>query len=435
MKHLLLRILFPILVLSAVSYTIHRDILLEREGACDLRNRIVGARLQKDGVLPYFHKKWKPGQSMRYYDPTDSNGKEGLSNITATPFFHALLYPLAEFPQRTISYWWLIIQYGILIIIVILAYSVATTPFQRLSTILAGTLFLFTEAWKMHVLSGQMYIIIPLFALLFYCSLRRPDNLLSALTAGTAAIALLLIRPNAIIFFLPFILLLRNYRPRYLLVFFSSVLLIALFHFGNKNNRLYWQDYTKAIDASVKMHQDAILNHETYNRIVVEEWEGWNTRQVKEYTKHNQPVYSENGNVFVLYFQLFHKPIPVNILSAFAVLTIVTALLLFYFSSTKYHNVSLENLAMFSFCLFMISDLFSPVWRHQYNTVMWIFPLVLSTAIFTWSNKWIYALLGIALFLNIVNIFAIKMEHTIGEYLFLIIFLYLSITRNLNPTR
>src|ERR1044071_6281791 len=102
----------PILLflsVCAIAYCVWRDIQLEKQYTGDLRNRVVGARLQKDGRLPYFYK-WAPQDGLRYYDPQNFDTLK-VSNITATPFLHQLLYPIADKPQRTISGVWLGVEY------------------------------------------------------------------------------------------------------------------------------------------------------------------------------------------------------------------------------------------------------------------------------------------------------------------------------------
>src|SRR5215467_6462451 len=103
------------ILVAIITHSIIRDITLEKQYPGDLRNRVVAARLQKDGRLPYFYK-WKKGDSERYLDPLNT-GDIKVSNITASPFFHELLFPICDFNQRTISIIWLWTQYALLIII------------------------------------------------------------------------------------------------------------------------------------------------------------------------------------------------------------------------------------------------------------------------------------------------------------------------------
>jgi hypothetical protein len=92
-----------------LTHSLYRDIRLEKQFPSDLRNRIVGARLQKDGKLPY-HYHWKETDGIRYYNPDDYlwqsdsvSGFSAINEITSSPFFHELLYPICDLSQRTLS--------------------------------------------------------------------------------------------------------------------------------------------------------------------------------------------------------------------------------------------------------------------------------------------------------------------------------------------
>ena len=61
-------LLLNLIVLAVLlTHSIYRDIQLEKQYPSDLRNRVVGARLQKDGKDPYFYK-WKKEDGFRYID-------------------------------------------------------------------------------------------------------------------------------------------------------------------------------------------------------------------------------------------------------------------------------------------------------------------------------------------------------------------------------
>jgi hypothetical protein len=55
------------ILLVAFCVALNRDLVLEQRGTVDLRNRVVGARLQMDGKTPYTYK-WAEGDTLRYYD-------------------------------------------------------------------------------------------------------------------------------------------------------------------------------------------------------------------------------------------------------------------------------------------------------------------------------------------------------------------------------
>lgn len=173
------------ILLIAFCVALTRDLVLEQAGTVDLRNRVVGARLQMDGISPYTYK-YAEGDTVRYYDAL--NVGTSVSNSTASPFFHSLLYPIANLPQRTISYIWLFVEYALLFISGLLALLLAKNDHQKIAVAITLALFLFTEAWKLHIIVGQIYLFIPCLAMIFYYCVRKRDNYVAAFLAGLLAI-------------------------------------------------------------------------------------------------------------------------------------------------------------------------------------------------------------------------------------------------------
>jgi len=424
-----LSLVFIALLCTVVfSWSLYRDIQSEKQYAGDLRNRIVGARMQKDGRSPYFYK-WKKGDGTRYYDPDNFDSLQ-VSNITASPFFHQLLYPIAELPQRTISLYWLVAEYGMLIVIIMLSLSLANTKQQQWLVLIAACLFLLTEAWKMHVANGQNYVCIPLLAMAFYYCINKKRTLLMAFVAGCCAVTLVLIKPNAALFFIPFLFLLKKYSRSYLAVVILPVILAGIWIITGSSRIFLWKQYKENIVQQIKIHQQ-------YPHVVqVNEddpgfalWEGIDMKKNKEESiRHPLHVFSENGNIFVVAQQIFHKKLYTGTLFVLSGCSILLLLAAFY-TRHRATGFTLPGAAFMGFCLFMLSDLFSPVYRHQYYTVQWIFPLFLSAAVYHSAQRKIYFLLAAGVFLNILNIGFIPMEHTIGEYIMLVVFIVLSLRR------
>lgn len=421
--------------LIALCLALFRDISLEKIYPNDLRNRVVGARLQKDGKAPYFYN-WHQGDSIRYYDPNGSVGN-GVSNITASPFFHTLLYPLAELQQRTISRIWLLLEYLMILITGFLAYRLARNNAQKNFVLIAFILFIYTEGWKYHIAIGQNYLVLPFLAMVFYYCITKPESRIAAFIAGLSAISLVLIKPNTVVFFLPFLFLTNAYPRKYLAVLLIPVIVLPTLYFSFENNRIYWKQYLEAVKESIKVHQDFPLEDQAPVPVAkvpqLKQWEGWDMDKAhKHELSNNIRLYSEHGNVFVIYSHALKKRLSVDTMHFLSGLSIVTLLIACFWIRKKYGFIELPNLAILGFCMYMIVDLLLPIWRHQYYTVQWLFPLLIAAAVYRPANRWFYAALLIGLLFNIVNTPLIKMEHTIGEYLLLIVLLCLSLTRKLN---
>ena len=423
-------ILLTVCVMAFV-WSVYRDIrvVAPRYGS-DLRNRVVGARLIKDGRSPYFYK-WDKNDGVRYYDPDNDDpdkcelGK--LSVITATPFFHHLLVPLAELPQLRIFHLWLVLEYLLWIGIALSFFLLAETPVQKSAVLIVATLFLFTEAWYIHILYGQNYLLVPFFATLFYLFVKNNKNPLMAGAAGLAAIMLILVRPNALLFFLPFLFLFKTYTRSYLIVLSIPILLLTAWTVLDKNEYGLWKDYKGAVadHTAAHFHEQPYIHsarHPTFS-----DWEG------VDLEKMSQPVIlkgeNEKSNFFLLFKKLYKPGLGLLALHALSACLILGLMGGFFLRHRGAGGYSLPQVAILGYCLYMISDLFSPITRWQYYTVQWLFPLLLAAAVYNRRDKWPFGLLLTGLGLNIINIPLIGIEHSLGEYLMLAALIMLSFSQ------
>ena len=412
-------------------YAVYRDIRLERRCyGSDLRNRVVGARLIRDGRSPYFYK-WDKSDGVRYYDPDNDNTdqREGgrLSVITATPFFHQLLYPISELPQLRIFQLWLVLEYGALISMAVFFFWLARTPARRSAVLIIAVLFLFTEAWYIHIYYGQYYLFIPFFVLLFYWFVQNPKNLLMAGAAGLVAIMLILVRPNALLFFLPFLFLCKTYTRSYLIVFSIPILLLASWSFLDKNEVGLWKDYEQAVaqHTVAHLHLNPFIN--ATHQPSFTDWEGINgERKPQPAIKDGE---NENGNFFLFFRRIYAPGLGLPALQTLSLCLILGLMGAFFFRHRVDGEYTLPQVAILGYCLYMISDLFSPIYRWQYYTVQWIFPILLAAAVYDRRDKWAFLLLMTGLGLNIINIDRISIEHSLGEYLMLAGLISLSFSR------
>ena len=156
-----------ILLFIILTHSVIRDVRLEQQYTGDLRNRIVGARLQKDGRLPYFYY-WQTKDGIRYFDPINFNqSAESPSSITASPFFHQLFYPVCDLDQWTLSKCWFLFQYVLLMAMIWIACRMTQETSLPLWLIInTGVLFTTTEAWKSIIVNGQIYFF---YAFLMFC--------------------------------------------------------------------------------------------------------------------------------------------------------------------------------------------------------------------------------------------------------------------------
>src|ERR1700722_1413482 len=293
------RLVLVVTVLSVLGYVLQRDIRFEKGYTGDLRNRVTGARMIKDGRSPYFYK-WKKGEGLRYYDPENFDSV-GPSNMTSTPVLYRILSPLVELPQATISVCWLATEYLILACLTLFALSQAGSGLQKQLVLLVCLLALLTNGWKEQVANGQTYLFVPLFAMLFLVFWQKSNHAAWAIAAGASAACLVLIRVNTLLFFVPFLFMTRRHTRSWLIVFFIPIGLFAVWTLSTARERGFWRDYFLNVTEATKLNQA-----DDYVRQVNEpdprfpRWEGVDT--MESYRNMQAPpakIYSENGNVFV----------------------------------------------------------------------------------------------------------------------------------------
>jgi hypothetical protein len=389
-------------------YALTRDIRYSREYMGDLRNRVVGARIIEDGGSPYFYK-WKPGDSLRYYDP-QAFDIYTPSICTSTPFLHRLLIPIADLPFATIMRVWMVVLYLLYFAMAGYALALARAPSARLAVTVAALLFLLTNAWALHAKYGQTYLLIPGLAMLVFALRRWP------VLAGLAAAVLVMVRPNAVLFLVPFQLM-RSFKW----TFWAPAVLALCWVLLSPRERGLWEDYGSMLREQVNIHQD--LGPATRPAVTdpgYRNWEGLDMDTARERTRRDPVrILSENGNVFVLYRKWVGRPVPVALLGAAAVVVMSVVLWVLVLVRRRYGELAPAQVAIAGFCLYMISDLFSPIYRHAYYTVQWIMPLLIAASLYRRRGRGVYGLLLVCLLLNIVHLSFLRMGNTIGEYGFL----------------
>lgn len=428
------------LLLAAVVvgwYALTRDIRYSRQYMGDLRNRVVGARIIEDGGSPYFYK-YRPGDTIRYYDP-QAFDIYFPSICTSTPFLHRLLEPVAGLSFASIMRVWVAVLWVLFLGMAGYAFAIARGPSARMAVVAVALLFLLTNGWDLQVKYGQSYLVIAALAMLVVVLWRWP------VLAGVAAAALVLVRPNAVLFILPFVLA-REIKWVFLLPGVLALGWVLL----SPRERSLWGDYERMLSVQVRIHQGlgvptrAIVADPGYA-----DWEGVNMDTVRaRIVRDPVRIYSENGNVFVLYEKVIGRRMPLWLLGAAGFLGVAGVMVIFVWrrrgaGPAKQGRARPEmrvldraiQTAIVGFCLYMLSDLCSPVYRHQYYTVQWLMPLLLAASIYRGRMKgWYFGLL-VAVALNIVHFPGLRMSNTLGEYGFLVCLLAIALDPGLSERR
>jgi hypothetical protein len=416
-----------LLLLVILAHSILRDITLEKQFSTDLRNRVVGARLQKDGRLPYFYH-WQEQDGIRYFDPNNSNHSDsGVSNITSSPLFHQLMYPICDLQQKTISWIWLAFQYLLLTAMIAVACSITENRNIQWMMLNAGILFTLTEAWKCLILTGQNYFF---FAFLVMCIISGilSNKKSGALIAGILLTLWILNRPIGLIVLLP-LLLLYKHRKFFFFTTFVSVALYAIFVMSSSFERALWKNYLQGMRGQVHAHQ--VFEKTEKKRLPsskITSIEGIDLEQADRNSLNNPvKVYSENGNFFVIYRELFHKKISQGSLYIISMI-ILGGMMIFFYVFYKKRKLQPVQVLLFAFTLYMVVEIMSPIYRHQYYSVEWL-PLLLTALLITgdWRQHRFWLLVP-GLLLQMVNFHWLTMRHTLGEIAWIAALLFLSVT-------
>ena len=412
-------ILLNLLILAGILvYSIQRDIELDKQYPADLRNRVVGARLQKDGKLPYFFHT-KPSDSLRYTDPVANPDTTMVSNITASPFFHQLLYPICDLPQRTFSRLWLIIEYLLLFCITGMISRFAASPRQKLLILNFAVLFTLTQAWITHIAAGQLYLFVGFLICSVFCALMSGKRSFLIL-AGLLAAMLVLTRPVTLVIFIPFIFQTRKYFI-FLSSSFISLALYGLFVWINPFQKTLWLQYRQAIQKHIGIHQGGdkqvlFLTHQAY----IPHLEGFNRDEVFKNMK-DHPIRNmkfESGSFFVIFQNITHYKLPLKILNGMILFNLLFFSALFFYYGRN-HPPSVSQVFILGFLLYMMAEIWNPITRYQYNVVQWL-PMLLAGILCLsereiWYKQPAFLLLMAGLFLTITNIYWIPDRNTLGE--------------------
>jgi len=414
-------VLLNLLILAGIlAHSIQRDIELEKQYASDLRNRVVGARIQKDGKLPYFFHD-KPSDFPRYFNPVESPDTTLVSGNTASPFFHQLLFPICDLSQRTFSKLWLVSEYLILFSITWMVIRLATSPQQKLLILNTAVLFTLSRAWIVHIAAGQLYLFVAFLICSVFWALMIEKKSYRIL-AGLLAAMLILTRPLTLVILIPFI-----FQPRKYVVFLTSTFvfltLYGLFVWISPFQKSLWEQYRLAIQKHVEIHQGiskGILFPVRNDRDYVPYLEGFSRDEIFKNIKEH-PILDKDfeiGSFFKIFENITHHKLPLPILNGMNIFNLLLFSALFFYYGKK-HPPSLTQVFILGFLLYMLAEIWNPITKGQYNVVQWL-PMLLAGMLClpvreNWYKQPVFILLAAGLFLTITNFRWIPDRNTLGE--------------------
>ena len=209
----------------------------------DLRNRVTGARLMKDGIDPYLFI-WKSGLPVRYYDCFLPQNLP-FSLATATPAFHWLLSPLAELSQYQINVAWFALEWGSVLAIVFFARKLVTTELNKNLISFTAALLCLTSGFKQHIFQGQLYLFVPALMMVAIWLIEKQKSLVAYFIGGLCLTLVFFIRPTFLLLLAPLILY-KQSRP-FVLASFLSVVAYVSFVCFSPTQKQSWNSYIKSI--------------------------------------------------------------------------------------------------------------------------------------------------------------------------------------------
>lgn len=414
---------FYILLTALLLASIVKDVSHLTPFAGDLRNRIVGARMIKDGLSPYFYI-WKKGDSNKYYLPPYPQEIK-VSSATATPFFHSIFSLVADLPEFQIIAMWLFLQYLVLAGCFLFAISCVADVKQRkmVTPIIAfiAVTFTYTFGWRAHVYWGQNYIFIPLLALIIFYLLKRRFSVINALLFAVFATSLVLLRPIAILIFLPLVFNPKEYF-KWGCAFFLALLAYLTFVLNSPVQKNNWNEYFQSVKIHMEDHQIFGNNFFKTTRESLPNEENPTVEEMNANTKY-LPLFEVSG-LSVFYDKITSKKLSVNETEFIGLAVCVVLLFPLLLCIQKKIDIPLLPLLLLGFCVYDVFTFCQPIIRGLYNWVEFIFPLLLLPIYLKKIHLIPLLVLIIGFIFNVFLFRFIKMRHILGEAMILLSLLY-----------
>ena len=318
----------------------------------DLRNRVVGARLMKQDISPYFFK-WSSAFPETLRDPIDGcNIKNSM--VTAPPSLLLVMQPLTGFSYKQVCYQWAVIQYLFFLFIVGSIYFYFKNVYSRNLITISGIILLFCSQWVQSIFVGQSHFILPAFlgALVLISGSKWRYRFLSI---GLLFSFMVWIRPNSILIF-PFLLCCKDInRVQAIKGLLSGGLLLGVITLM-LNHQNYWLDFYLSCKEWIKMHIQGIEVVQCPRPEIVE------GKYVKFQGEYPARFDSEITNLFSIIQHKFNVAVKQNYITAG---TLVAYFVLLYFSSRKPFRLIPEALLMGMF-LYWLFEITAPINKTSY---------------------------------------------------------------------
>lgn len=377
-------------------------------GGVDLRTRIVYARYL-DFDYPLYSHKWSPGESERIIDPSECFIRVPNRN-SGTPFLAVLLYPFSTLDYSFLRIFWTALNYMMLILFFVLIWRRFFKD-KLDSPLLIGLpilflFFLFTHSWHFLIERGQVYLIFMLIP--FLCFMGFTSKTPWKLAVGSLILGMgIALRPIFILFWIPFLLKLE-YKPFLWSIVGLATAILMTTQVPNGLNS--WAEFNQSISEwSVRDIYEMELTEDMtpeFPKVI----EGMPIEKMNSIKLFDVENISIQENVYTL-FKIKIYPNQLKIA--------LTAIMLLYLIIMwiKRKGLSLTALFLNVTTMVMMTELFIPAKRFNYNAVQWFFPIaILYVLLKNKAPAYLY-LISAGLLLNCNMISWLPFHLPIGELL------------------
>lgn len=411
------KILLTLLLILGVVGVIKTNHLQRISGTGDLRNRVVGSRLMKDGILPYYYH-WQPGDSLRYVieRTVDTSHRRRVNNVTAPPSFHRLIMPFADHTESDIERGFFLLCYCMLAAIAVLIWYQSK---NLLLTLLFFIPFLFSDGWWHHISLAQYYF---LFGFLFFITsyLLWKKNWI---WAGITFALLVILRLNTVVFILPFLIYFKRFN-RFIL---STAIVIGLFAavvYCLPFERANWTEYFGSLKESAAIHMfQKPGEHRTYKIDLPAFWEGENYVALqKKGIEENIWVNPEMTNVVPAFRKLFGTTLPLRLLQSLLLVSILVVSLFLVRKKNPFRSstVAPEPIILSGLLFYFLSNFFSPINVPPYQMPQWMAIAGMLIMLRSQLPKWIFILFLAGIVCNCRYVPNLPGKHMLSEIMFLV---------------
>jgi hypothetical protein len=216
--------------------------------------------------------------------------------------------------------------------------------------------------WLFNIERGQVYTLYAFILAFSYYSFQaklRQAQWISGFVAGV----LILLRPLAAVVGLAF---LGKSERRWLIGNMMGFITGCLIFVAP--NPYLWKDYLKAMKA--------YSNFSIIDKNVLGKLEGPDNRAEIE-GMNNLRVYKdfETGGLFPIYIYFNLSGVILSLKYSLFIYAGIIAILLLLFYRSRHHSLDTDNLFLFGFLLYILTELFIVAPRPGYSLIQWIFPL------------------------------------------------------------